>query len=474
MNQNYKKKYIKYKNKYTLLKSQLGGTKIDFNNKEPPHEIPIYREMMQKYLGITSTVINMNMVLQYLKKYKKYKKHQLEPVPSLDSFIQKIKDDNYKELEPIFYTYKDDDDDEKKQIFDYLKKIVTRDFNKPNISSYYGKDYNDCNKILQIIDYKYTLIDKIECFSELCNSFIFIFELNNELIIVFNIGTINYNLLSNVELFSKLFKHLYNSKYKKILLCGHSNGMSVATFTAIVILYIEKKDSDLVLDKLQTQNIMKKFLSNLDIELLLEKSLINKIDILDKISICGTGGFAFFRYSDDYTDRKILYSKIDNNNNQFKLFEYFFDSYEGRYLHIVSKENNIIDSASINIKVTIPSFMSYKEMYNYYINYKIAIYELCKFEEIIINDTIDKQEKNMLSVINGKKITNYETQFIPSSIHTFDYYRKMLVPFFFETRTRTRRGKKPSETQNKPSETQNKPSIFQRIKNLVPKKKVKK
>ena len=177
-----------------------------------------------------------------------------------------------------------------------------------------------------------------------------------------------------ITLISNIKKYLETNKYKKIVICGHSRGMTIATFSAYILLILSV-DED-ILDTLPEHHNVKEFLRELrkfisdnqkqekylKEKLSKENSLQNKdnkdnkdnknntalfkelkelehINLMSKdifnlksirnliqnnISICGTGGYP------------ILWSKVEE-------FNIFNDFYKDNYIHIVSgsKDNNI-------------------------------------------------------------------------------------------------------------------------------------
>jgi len=167
-----------------------------------------------------------------------------------------------------------------------------------------------------------------------------------------------------IILLSQIKYYLDSNKYKKIILCGHSRGITVATVCAYILLILSS-GADIItkypkhhnvkefLDKLKEyildSNNQEIILNNKLIENKNNKIIYNKLleeidelhkfniicnDILNlkliknkiqnKIYICGTGGYP------------ILWTNIED-------FTVFNNFYEYKYLHIISgnKEHNI-------------------------------------------------------------------------------------------------------------------------------------
>jgi hypothetical protein len=185
--------------------------------------------------------------------------------------------------------------------------------------------------------------------------------------------------------FNELITFLYNikiyletNKYKKIVICGHSRGMTIATFSAYILLILtvdedvidtlpehhnvkeflrelqqfitdNQKQEQYLKDKLSKEKLSKdklskenslqnkdnkdntalfKELKELEHINLMSKDIFNlksiRNQIQNNISICGTGGYP------------ILWSKVEE-------FNIFNDFYKDNYIHIVSgsKDNNI-------------------------------------------------------------------------------------------------------------------------------------
>ena len=175
-----------------------------------------------------------------------------------------------------------------------------------------------------------------------------------------------------IILISKIKSYLETDKYKKIVLCGHSRGMSIATFCAYILLILSVDDdflntlpehhdikgfmqelksfiSDnqkqelLLKEKLveiknktvhktpntqELQNMLSMELKELHKFNLMSKDILNlksiRTQLQNNIYICGTGGYP------------ILWTKIE----EFNIFNNF---YQNHYIHIISgiKDNNI-------------------------------------------------------------------------------------------------------------------------------------
>ena len=90
----------------------------------------------------------------------------------------------------------------------------------------------------------------ITCFTPGCkttNNSVHTFQIGLELIICFNVGSIKYNsdLVNTPIMFQtwldQLLKILNTNTINRILLCGHSNGMSSATIVAFMLLYVKNR-----------------------------------------------------------------------------------------------------------------------------------------------------------------------------------------------------------------------------------------
>ena len=81
-----------------------------------------------------------------------------------------------------------------------------------------------------------------------------------------------YNEL--ITLLSKIKSFIESNKYKKIIFCGHSNGIVVATFISYVLLILSADDN--LLQKLPKQHNVNKFIKNINNFILENNSLYNE------------------------------------------------------------------------------------------------------------------------------------------------------------------------------------------------------
>jgi hypothetical protein len=328
----------------------------------PPHEIPLYRHMISLYLGIGSYVMK-----------------------------EKGKIDD---LNTIIYTH-------------------------------YGKD-NDKDTHIPNPNITLKLILITDCWNEGCiNKKIYFFEdtKHNDLIIFFNIGIVVVNNPINVDKLQEWLtdedvnKTIFNKKYRKIYLFGHSNGMVSSTLLSYYLMLCVKYE-------------------------LSEDFYIPENDITNKINICGTAGFP----------------EIFEDEESF--IEYY-NFYKGRYLHICSglnynikdeylKMDNDINKKICNIIGTNSFFYVDKYISNQisndiiFKNYKIYLYYetsndikslfLNKNESyggIILNEKLISSEKNIHLYNNRITFKNMPIlESISNDIHKFIYYRSLLKSYF--------------------------------------------
>ena len=255
------------------------------------------------------------------------------------------------------------------------------------------------------------------CFNDGCIGDIAFYRQSNRLIICFNVGKVEcIGFVDNNKvkewLNLKIVKeHLYNDEYDYILFCGHSNGMATATLTTFVIFlyymgYYEEDDFKL------------------------EKN------ILDKINVCGTGGFPC----------------VFNDEDTFKAY---YNALKGRYLHIISginissledddssfkkifSENTFyLDIFASEIKKNEYVFKNYKYyIYTKTINKLIGVesneYASC-YVGLYIGDTfIRNKDYSTYKLFPNNEIdmtiTAVETWM--RTFHNYNYYRSILNTF---------------------------------------------
>lgn len=219
--------------------------------------------------------------------------------------------------------------------------------------SFYGRemhifeDEKDENGFSFGRSYEYTLIlYEQKCWVPGCGGNYFIFDISpkshpdfiplKKFMVVFNTGgvefvpnaTITYKKERNafIDFLTNIYDLILNYDADEIVLCGHSNGMSSATFTAFLLIivsaYIENNDS--LLDFFYSEGLINKEIFNL-IDVILEMfgdNLEWLVGIRNKLVVCGTGGFP------------ILFQT-------FEQFSAFTQEIGGRYIHIGLGYGNI-------------------------------------------------------------------------------------------------------------------------------------
>ncbi len=151
------------------------------------------------------------------------------------------------------------------------------------------------------VDFRFKLIYNYNsCIINGCMSGILLFEVDDKLIINFNIGQVVHSNVIDCTIINNFLSEvkdiITDEKYNMILLCGHSNGMSSATALSYVLMCYE------------TNNFKK---------LINYETKFDGLNICHKICICGTAGFP------------IIFEEE-------KEFITYYNFYKGRYLHIVS------------------------------------------------------------------------------------------------------------------------------------------
>ncbi len=347
------------------------------NLKTPPHDVPLYKNMMKLYLGVGGYALN--------EKPKRVDESYLSHYGSLNS-----------------------------------KKCSGESVSLDNPE----------------INFKLILMTR--CWNKGCSpkAKTFFFEKDNDLIIYFNIGVITVNYpIDYTELFEWLEDEdvtniLFDKKYKKIYLFGHSNGMVSATLLSY---YLMK------------QNIVyKQKHSNISYE---DDLFVPKIDITNKISICGTGGFP------------------EIFNNELEFIEYY-NFYKGRYLHISSAmyydyESSASASTSdddVNSNTLVYNIIGtnifYTDVFTEDINqtdsltfrnYKMFLYHKtisdirngkgknnC-YTGLLLNENFySEDEYNIELYKNSIKLDkkNFLLRTVMTLVHEFSYYRSMLISHF--------------------------------------------
>lgn len=279
-------KYLKYKSKYLNLKNQKGGDyisniNIDFNDTRPPHEILMYKNMFEIYLGLAPKLLQYNLF---------------------------INDTTNNDFSTITTSGPDRD------------YSINNDNNKFEI--------NICGAKRQIILIRkdilfYKKSKEYKCFTTGCsNNKTYLLKLDKIIILFFPLGEIASPLIIMREVHIEIFINWLNNikpfieQNKQLLLCGHSNGMSSSVKISFIFLFLADK-IDLTKEIFQhIFNNNKKLFDELE-SIKSQWTFLKNIDIY----VTGTGGFP------------VLF----NNSNQFK--EYY-NLMSGKYLHIVSGFGN--------------------------------------------------------------------------------------------------------------------------------------
>jgi hypothetical protein len=288
---------------------------------------------------------------------------------------------------------------------------------------YFGKSINKKKKLLDT-SITFNLIDKVNHFFNASlegnNNYIYNVDdgINNYLYICFGSGRpmfydttqelddyiytdkIDYTNQTNsrykprynelITLLSKLKSFIESNKYKKFILCGHSNGIVVATFISYVLLILSADDN--LLNQLPKHHNVNKFIKNINHSIVenntiynenttelsgkISKDIINfkslKNSIQNNIYICGTAGYP------------ILWTKVE----EFNIFNSF---YKNKYIHIISGFNKY--------NIQIYDTMTYYNKFQY-------IYE--KVHALLSDTTLnDNDKKPKIQKLYTTKNINY-------------------------------------------------------------------
>jgi hypothetical protein len=247
-------------------------TIIDITDNRSPHTIPLYRRMMQLYLGIIPKVI------------------------ASRGKLRNKNGDNINSTDPITEIRTTS---QKKDIWELCGRMVT-----------ITAEYKDLMYFPNSLN--------ISCFIPGCDkriNSVHTFQIGNEIIVCFDVGSIHIDpdIISEPKMFEtwldQLLIILTTTQINRIILCGHSNGMSSATIVAFLLLYIKNKEIIKLLSTIYQFN--KNVFDYLD-------TIRSKWNILENIQlfVVGTAGFP------------VLFS----TQEQFNLF---YKMIYGRYLHIV-------------------------------------------------------------------------------------------------------------------------------------------
>lgn len=213
-----------------------------------------------------------------------------------------------------------------------------------------------------------------------------------------------------IELINFIIPHLRNNIYSKIILSGHSNGMSAATMFAYILYILTLPDEEIkLLPKEQNAEMFinptpianPNFKPNKPIPLLspLPKCIDIKDKIKDKIYICGTAGFPC----------------LFKNRKEFDKFNNF---YKNKYIHIISGLKNLDGQIYDNIACENSPVKNFGSIiFNMY-DKKLNCFKL---------DKILKEDKDKDLIIDEKFI-DYDTY--KFNIHSFDFYRNLYNKYF--------------------------------------------
>lgn len=414
---NYINKYLKYKKKYVNMK--YGGEifkipfqNIDYYDNTPPHQIPMYRSMINIYLGIMGKVLSFN-----------DNPHNQNN--------QKILPTDNEQIFETSITYKNKDE----YLFYFQDEPIVFDEKKNNLK-YIPKSLN------------------IYCFIIGCTSTIHMFNLDNLLIVCFIDGyveiTFHNIILDNLLNWLDNLEELIKDK-KQILLCGHSNGMSAATITSFILLYLSDKLDLIIHDFYIKQN--KKIFNSLDCIKSKWKKILENIEIF----VVGTGGFPVIfteeiQFIDYYSKLKGQYllhlssncyiELLDNIIKKISKINTEFNTFLGKICYnYKSKINNKINSLDkyktfLEIIKLLPT-----ELYNKYIdlfclNNKISK----KYNNLMIKNlssiqrtTIELKENitelhNIIDyIISEKNTTEIEILLRGPLMNYFYYIRSLLI-----------------------------------------------
>ena len=207
----YHQKYLKYKKKYFNLKEQIGSAplenliipnnvKIEYDNIEPPHRIPMYYVMAQIYLGLAPKFVEPRNTLQ-------------NPQQNVTTSIHK------------------------------------KNCNDLGSNSFKCK-FNICDSTREFIVTKkdFFLNTYHDCFIKGCGDKMTLLEHENLLVIFSPVGVVvkNDSFLkdeeeSTINLLFKLIDYIKERGKKQILLCGHSNGFTSSVKLSYILLILSGK-----------------------------------------------------------------------------------------------------------------------------------------------------------------------------------------------------------------------------------------
>jgi hypothetical protein len=339
---------------------------IQYDSSKAPHEIPLYRDMVRKYIGLYSSTISGE------NNNKRLDKQMQNNIVS--SF--------------------------------YGKNLADNNTNNVSENEIMKTNFNNLTK-----NTKYRYISRNACWFPRCGGNSFMFEEENDpsnIILTFDVGgrvtdldhmtfepiiklPLNNEVKGNYTFETyvmSLYTNLHKKKINKILLCGHSNGMAAATMTAYILLTIESDEfRNYYLSKGYT-NELYNLIQNLP-----------KLNLKDKICVCGTGGFPLL-WNDE----------ID--------FKYFYETLKGRYLHL-----NRGIQFNLHDTIYIDGYMS--TQHTSYMNYKFYIYYYLTYSKKTTYHNDDSSNLRWTVLNNNENDIMFAQQ-----VHDFLGYRETLMSFF--------------------------------------------
>lgn len=327
-----------------------------------------------------------------------------------------------------------------------------------DFSLYYGKSteltiYNEVlpNYTLSNLQSNIKYLESIKCFFTGCISDITVLEVffnGNYYIYVYSaIGNLmhhmNNSILSYTDgklgiLLKKMVKYYSSDKYKKIVFCGHSNGMTSSVYISYVLSIVTSYANP-------EHEASKTFLSNIKKINEPEKLNIPKITdlykgyvdvIRSKTFVCGTGGFPIiFRTQGE--------------------FDNYYNYINKSYIHIVKGIKTLMDTkVVIGIKTSIEKkealLIDYYTLPNYNNCFHPPVAKDHQFKNfntiLFIDDRINKNiefrnlldtDKNNIAYINvlpynKPHMCPVKFQHYYNELHIFKNYRNILVPFFVD------------------------------------------
>ena len=305
-----RQKYAGGRQKYAVGGFQIDSTiSIPYEDPTPPHEIQMYRDMVTIYFGVIKKTMQV-----------------------FSGYFNRSKMSNVK--------------------FSSYDRVSTSG--------------NIVSRTMPTINYDQPLDGKLMCFTTGCQYGIHFFISNNDkLIITFGVGETYskyYNTFKNIQDLNYLKTFLNHLKLiidtksiVEILLCGHSNGMSSATITSFILLYLKLNGEEFVhfctLFNVYIQN-NSKVIEEVDDptkDQLFDHLNRVKSDWVEriqgiKIFVVGTGGIPVIFFTEEQ-------------------FSTYYNLLNGRYLHLSSKINNQLAKDTIRqIESTVQTILGISSM----------------------------------------------------------------------------------------------------------------